>query len=67
MAEKKEKMVGVVYLGPSKFVRVVPYGRHYKDTVVDYPESFAKDLIETSKKQQFEKAEDAGAKKKDKK
>jgi len=56
MAEKKEKLVGVVYLGPSPFVNVAPYGPHDKDAVVDYPESVAKELIETSQRQQFEPA-----------
>jgi len=63
MAEKKEKLVGVVYLGPSKYVRVAPYGEHYKDAVVEYPESFAEDLIESSRKQQFEMATEKKGKK----
>lgn len=47
------KITGVIYLGPGDFVNVEPYGRHNKDAVIDYPESFAEELIETSKKQQF--------------
>jgi hypothetical protein len=52
----EEKMVSVIYLGPSPSVNVAPYGPHDKDAVFDYPESIAKNLVEKSKRQRFELA-----------
>jgi hypothetical protein len=49
----KEKMVKVIYEGPQSGVNVHPYGKHQKSMEKEYPESFAKELINTSLKQQF--------------
>jgi len=46
--------VTVKYLGPSESVNVEPYGPHRKDEEKEYPVEFARELLETSKKQKFE-------------
>lgn len=46
------------YLGPSDFVRVPPYGRHWQDQVKEYPDEFGADLLASSTKQQFEEVDD---------
>lgn len=43
----------VIYNGPSKSVNVEPYGKHERGEKKNYPADFAKDLIATSKRQQF--------------
>lgn len=47
------KTIKIRYDGPCDMVRVAPYGEHYNGVEKEYPEDFAKELIETSKKQQF--------------
>lgn len=43
----------IIYLGPSPFVHVPPYPDHSKGDVVDYPDDFALDLVENSRRQEF--------------
>ena len=45
----------IKYLGPSKKVNIPPFGEHLQHQVKTYPDDFAKDLLATSKKQQFKK------------
>lgn len=47
----------VRYLGPRSSVIVAPYGAHPAGEIKDYPEEFARDLVSTSLRQQFELAE----------
>ena len=44
----------VKYIGPMDAVRVGEYGKHEKGEIKDYPPDFAKQLLATSSKQQFE-------------
>lgn len=44
----------IKYSGPSNTVNVPPYGKHAKDQVKEYPDDFAKELLATSNRQQFE-------------
>ena len=44
----------IKYLGPSGDVNVAPYGPHRKGDVKEYPDDFARELLATSIKQQFE-------------
>jgi len=52
----------IKYLGPSGSVNVVPYGSHVKGQTVDYPDSFAEELLSTSKKQRFKRIAEAAVK-----
>jgi hypothetical protein len=48
----------IKYLGPSQSVTVIPYGRHLKNKVKDYPDDFGEKLMATSVRQQFEAVDD---------
>ena len=50
----------IKYLGPSSSVNVGEFGPHPKDTVKDYPEPVAKELLATAKKQKFERVKEKG-------
>lgn len=47
------------YLGPRQSVGVAPYGPHVAGEIKDYPEEFARNLIGTSRRQQFEIVEES--------
>lgn len=47
----------IKYLGPSPSVNVGEFGPHPKDVVIDYPDDVAEELLATSKKQKFERAD----------
>lgn len=47
----------VRYLGPRQSVWVAPFGVHVAGEIKDYPEEFARDLVATSRRQQFEMVE----------
>ena len=51
----------IKYLGPGSSVNVVPYGRHEKGEIKEYPDDSGIDLIATSKKQKFEVMEEPAA------
>lgn len=42
------------YLGPRTEVNVAPFGKHQLNDVKNYPDDFAKELMETSSRQRFE-------------
>jgi len=46
----------IIYRGPQDVVNVPPYGEHRKDQVKKYPDAFGKELLATSKRQQFEES-----------
>jgi len=48
MAELK-----VLYQGPRSFVEVAGFGRHMIEEIKPYPDTFARELIRTSKRQHF--------------
>jgi hypothetical protein len=44
----------IIYHGPQDKVNVAPYGEHFKGQVKEYPDPFGRELLETSRRQQFE-------------
>ena len=44
----------IKYTGPRDSINVGGFGAHNKEQVKDYPDDVAEDLLDTSKKQQFE-------------
>ena len=51
----------IKYLGPSRSVNVGGYGVHMKGEVREYPDAVGEELLETGRKQRFERVgKDAG-------
>jgi len=46
-------MVKIIYDGPMMRVNVVPYGFHEMGETKEYPDEFGRDLISTSRRQEF--------------
>jgi len=44
----------IKYNGPQEKVAVPPHGAHERGEIRDYPDDFARKLLESSRKQQFE-------------
>jgi len=57
----------IIYLGPCDRVNVAPHGEHFRDQVKEYPDAFAAELLDTSKKQKFEVVDDGTIAKTDQK
>ena len=45
----------IKYLGPRSRIRVAPYGWHEMEEEKEYPDEFGEELMETSKKNHFER------------
>ena len=46
--------MNIKYIGPRQSVTVAGYGIHIAGQIKDYPDAFAKKLLASSKRQQFE-------------
>lgn len=65
--EKGDIMKTLRYKGPQPYVNVLGYGAHYRGLTKQYPDHVAQDLLETSKRQQWQVVEEKPAEKAPKK